>query len=60
MLRVSDRAESSDELALTPTVMLPSPSLNKVGTPDSDFAAQYLAYAFPCQRFADILTEADA
>jgi hypothetical protein len=26
--------------------------LDGVGTPEQTFAAQWLAYAFPCQRFA--------
>ena len=31
---------------------------NSVGTQDnSHFAAQWLAYAFPCRRFADILAD---
>ena len=31
-------------------------SLDNVGTPDGSFAAQYPAYAHPCQRFATPLT----
>jgi hypothetical protein len=34
---------------------------NNVGTRNHDyFAARWLAYAFPCRRFADVLTDADA
>ena len=35
--------------------------LNGVGTRDiNSFVAQWLAYAFPCRRFADTLTDACA
>ena len=34
---------------------------NSVGTRDDvDFAAQWLAYALPCRRFADVLADACA
>ena len=33
---------------------------NGVGVPIDSFAAQWLAYAFPCQRFAPGLTADDA
>lgn len=31
-----------------------------IGVPDLVFAAQWLAYARPCQRFAPILADRDA
>jgi hypothetical protein len=34
--------------------------LDGVGTPEQTFAAQWLAYAFPCQRFAAPSRVADA
>lgn len=48
--------------------MLPSANLHGVGTPKGltlaregmDFAAQYPARTFPCQRFAPALTGSDA
>jgi len=60
MLRVSDRAgparachDALDSVAFR--------KMDDVGTPDvGDFAAQYLAYMLPCQRFACALTDADA
>lgn len=34
---------------------------NNVGTRNHEyFAARWLAYAFPCRRLADVLTDADA
>src|SRR3954447_22943533 len=37
--------------------LLPSACHNGIGTPDCiAFAAQYLAYTRPCQRFADCLS----
>src|SRR5207245_4856559 len=33
---------------------------NSVGTPAFAFAAQWLAYALPCRRFAGVLTDANA
>ena len=37
--------------------MLPSKYQDIVGTPDlSDFAAQYPARMYPCQRFITVLT----
>ena len=48
-------------LALSHPPMLPSVLSKHVGTPDCQvFAAQWLAYALPCQRFADTLASADA
>ena len=48
-------------LALAPHSILPSAFLHSVGTPDGQlFAAQYSARTFPCQRFADTLTDAAA
>jgi hypothetical protein len=42
--------------------MWPSAYLHGVGTPKGFmyFAAQYPARAFPCQRFAVVVTHADA
>jgi hypothetical protein len=42
--------------------MWPSAYSYSVGTPEwfMDFAAQYPARAFPCQRFAGVVTHADA
>jgi len=42
--------------------VLPSAYLHGVGTPKwfMDFAARYPARTFPCQRFADAVTRADA
>ena len=34
--------------------------LEGVGTPEQTFAAQWLAYAIPCRRFAGILANACA
>ena len=34
--------------------------LDGVGTPKQTFAAQWLAYAFPCRRFAPALASSDA
>ena len=34
--------------------------VNGVGTPDESFAAQYLAYALPCRRFAADLSRRTA
>ena len=53
MLRVSDCAGPSAGSRFAPAPVLPSASLNNVGTLEAlDFAAQYLACGFPCQRFA--------
>jgi hypothetical protein len=35
-------------------------SVNGVGIRDNSFAAQWLAYALPCRRFADALADACA
>jgi hypothetical protein len=40
--------------------MLPSAGPENIGTPNLSFAAQYLAYALPGQRFADSLATAHA
>jgi len=46
---------------MTDPSLLPSARLDGIGTPDYiAFAAQYLACTLPCQRFADILAEANA
>lgn len=57
MPRVSDRAGSLVGLALTSDGILPSVVTEDVGTPEHVyFAAQCLAYGFPCQRFGPALT----
>jgi hypothetical protein len=41
-------------LAMADPRLLPSACHDSIGTPDCiAFAAQYLAYTRPCQRFAD-------
>jgi hypothetical protein len=47
-------------LALTHALMLPSPSLNRVGAPDWVFEALYPAHQCICLRFACCLTTACA
>src|SRR5512132_937020 len=48
-------------LAIAPQPVLPSAFRYSVSTLDRKlFAAQYSARMFPCQRFADILADADA
>ena len=61
MRRVSDRAGSAEISRVTIAAVLPSACYNSVGTPELlDFAAQWLACTYPCQRFACALTAADA
>jgi hypothetical protein len=61
MPRFSDRAGSSGDSRITPPAMLPSNLLNGVGTPVSLISRlNSPAYTYPCQRFADALTDADA
>ena len=46
---------------MTRPSMLPSVNSDHVGTRDYQaFAAQWLAYALPCRRFADTLADANA
>jgi hypothetical protein len=48
-------------LAMAEPSLLPSERRDVVGTPDYKiFEAQYPARTFPCQRFADVLRDADA
>ena len=58
--RVSDHAGWDGARDIAPPV-LPS-ALSSASAPESKglFAAQWLAYALPCRRFADTLAEADA
>jgi len=57
----SDRAGSTGDSRITPPAMLPSGLLNGVGTPVSLISRlNSLACTYPCQRFADVLTDADA
>jgi hypothetical protein len=61
MHRFSDRAGSADDSRIAPPAMLPSALLNNVGTPT--FLISRLnspACTYPCQRFAVVLTDADA
>jgi hypothetical protein len=49
------------QLAITLPTMLPSASLNDVGTPKPLISQlNSLACTYPCQRFADALTNANA
>jgi len=66
MLGVSDRAGSRHVsrwrhagcgLPPSPTASAPRRS---AGWQRDSFAAEYPAYAYPCQRFADVLADADA
>jgi len=52
MHRFSDRAGSAVRLALTPPAMWPSVAVTTSAPRNSDFAAQYPACTYPCQRFA--------
>jgi hypothetical protein len=53
MLRVFDHVGLSSPLAIPRREMVPSISSNNVGVPENgNFAAQYLACTYPCQRFA--------
>ena len=58
--RVFDHAERDGARDSAP-LLLPS-ALSSASAPESKglFAAQWLAYALPCQRFAGILADADA
>jgi hypothetical protein len=61
---VSDRA-GSPAPRMAARVVWPSAFLDGVGTPEYpplsrravNFAAQYPAYAFPCQRFSPVLPD---
>ena len=53
MHRFFDRAGSTDGSRITPPTMLPSASLNDVGTPKPLISRlNSPACAYPCQRFA--------
>jgi len=61
MHRFSDRAGSTSDSRIAPPVMLPSALLNNVGTPISLISRlNSPACTYPCQRFADALTDANA
>ena len=61
MPRFSDRAGSTGDSRITPPAMLPSASVNSVGTPELLISRlNSPACTYPCQRFADALTNADA
>jgi len=49
-------------LAMAARRVWPSAYLHGIGTPEwvMDFAAQYPACTFPCQRFAAIVADTDA
>ena len=56
-----DRAGPPGSSRVTLPTVLPSAPVNSVGTPNHpDFAAQWPAYTYPCQRFTDALTNASA
>jgi hypothetical protein len=56
----STTPDRADARALAPA-RIAFRSYNSVGTRDvNPYAAQWLAYAFPCRRFADTLTGTDA
>jgi hypothetical protein len=57
----SDRAGSPGGSRITPPAMLPSGLFNGVGTPNSLISRlNSPACTYPCQRFADALTNAYA
>jgi len=57
----SDRAGSADDSRVTPPAVLPSAFLDNVGTPISLISRlNSPAYTYPCERFAHVLTNADA
>jgi hypothetical protein len=60
VLRVFDCAEPMTGSQITSAMVLPSASLNSVGVLDIDFAAQWLARAYPCQHFTGDLTDDSA
>ena len=53
----SQTAPGSPDTRVGVLVMLPSTVLNVSAPGTADFAARWLAYAHPCQRFACILTD---
>ena len=55
--RVSDHAGSSEALALTRPVLLPSALRTASALGIVSFAAQWLAYALPYRRFAPVLAD---
>ncbi len=61
MHRFSDRAGSPGGSRIAPPAMLPSGLFNGVGTPNSLISRlNSPACTYPCQRFADALTNASA
>jgi hypothetical protein len=61
MHRFSDRAGSVCGSRIAPQTVLPSANSKSVGTPDLPISQlNSLACACPCQRFAYVLTNADA
>ena len=61
MHRFFDRAGSADGSRIAPPTMLPSASVNGVGTPKPLISRlNSPACTYPCQRFANVLTNADA
>jgi hypothetical protein len=60
MHRVSDHAAPDGRSRIARPPMLPSARFDSVGALDSVFEAQYLACAYPCQRFAAALTNDSA
>jgi hypothetical protein len=61
MHRFFDRAGSTGDSRIAPPAMLPSASLNDVGTPKPLISRlNSPACTYPCQRFAHVLTDADA
>lgn len=61
MHRFSDRAGSVDGSRIPSPTVLPSAPFDGVGTPETLISRlNSPAYAYPCQRFADALTDANA
>jgi len=59
MHRLFDRAGSADGSRVTPPTMLPSASVNRVGTPKPLISRlNDPACSYPCQRFGGALTDA--
>ena len=57
----SDRAGPTGDSRITPPAVLPSDLFNGVGTPTSLISRlNSPACTYPCQRFAAVLTNADA
>ena len=61
MHRFFDRAGSADDSRISPPAMLPSASVNGVGTPEPLISRlNSPACTYPCQRFTDVLAGVDA